>query len=283
VPPPPADRDWVDYTLFDSQAGYSDYYATAMVVLLRSSGIPARVVSGFAPGEFDENEGAYIVYESEAHSWVEVFFPRYGWINFEPSSLRALPFRAADEQAINPDLSLAEGGGEMLDPFFEEMFGDLGGEYLPMMPERQDRPWIVALALLLGLGALAGLLYLALMAIFRRGLKALPWHAQWYAQLRRLASWAGLAGRASQTPFEYARWLDERFPGTGRMVRPIADCYVEGAYGGRQPDPETLAQASKAWDDVRRPLARRVLLRGVIAARDRYQALLDHLDPRRAA
>ncbi len=283
VPPPPPDRDWVDYTLFDSQTGYSDYFATSMVVLLRSSGIPARVVSGFAPGEFDENEGAYIVYESEAHSWVEVFFPRFGWITFEPSSLRAIPFRPADDQAINPDLSLGEGGMETLDPFFEELFGDVGGEYLSGLPERGDQPWIIALALLLGLGAIAAVVYVCLMAVFRRGLEGLPWHSQWYAQLRRLASWAGLGGRPSQTPYEYTHWLAQRFPGTGAIVRPIADCYVEGAYGGRQPDPETLARASKAWEDVRRPLARRVLLRGVIAARDRYQALLDHLDRRHAA
>jgi hypothetical protein len=254
-----------------------------MIVMLRSQGIPSRVVSGFAPGEFDENEGAYIVYESEAHSWVEVFFPRFGWINFEPSSLRALPFRPADDAALHPDLSLGEGGAETLDPFYDELFGDIGGEYLPMLPERRDQPWIVALALLLGLAAIAGLVYMGLVAVFRRGLKGLPWHAQWYAQLRRLAQWAGLGGRPSQTPYEYTRWLDQRFPGTGAMVRPIAECYVEGAYGGRQPDPETLARASKAWEEVRRPLARRVLLRGVIATRDRVQEFLESLDRRRAA
>ena len=57
------------------------------------------------------------------------------------------------------------------------------------------------------------------------------------------------------------------------MVRPIADCYVRGAYSGREPDSEELARASKAWDQIRRPLAKRVLLRGVIAARDRLEVL----------
>ena len=75
VPTPPSDRDWVDYTLFDVQTGYADSLSTSMAVMLRSVGVPARVVTGFAPGHFDENEGAYMVFESEAHAWVEVFFP----------------------------------------------------------------------------------------------------------------------------------------------------------------------------------------------------------------
>ena len=283
VPPPPADRDWVDYTLFDLQAGYSDYYATAMTVLLRSLGVPARVVSGFAPGSFDEQEGAFVVYESEAHSWVEVFFPRYGWITFEPSSLRALPFRPTDEAATPSELM---GGGPIedgFDLFPEELFGDDGGSYTPPLPPRRDEAWIAALALLGALALLAVAAYGAVLALFRRGLRGLPWHAQWYAQLRRLAGWAGLAGRPSQTPHEYASWLDQRFPGSRALVEPIADCYVEGAYSGRTPGPEQLARAASAWEQARRALARRVILRGVIELQERGRALREHARRRAAS
>ncbi|MBA2446465.1 MAG: transglutaminase domain-containing protein [Chloroflexi bacterium] len=270
VAPPPSDRDWVDYTLFDLEGGYSDYYSTAMAVMLRTLGVPARVVSGFAPGELDEAEGAFIAYESDAHSWVEVFFPRYGWITFEPSSLRALPFRPFDENALANADGLGAGGpfdGDM-EPFFDDLFGD-GGDYVPSLAPRRDLAWIVAFGVLAAIAALTGLAYVLVLRLFRRGLAGLPWHAQWYAQLRRLARWGGLGGQPSQTPYEYTSWLGRRFPGTEPMVRPIAECYVEGAYGGREPGPETLARASAAWERARRPLARRVLLRGIIAAQER--------------
>ncbi|MFN8521992.1 MAG: transglutaminaseTgpA domain-containing protein [Chloroflexota bacterium] len=283
VSPPPPDRDWVDYTLFDAKAGYSDYLATSMTVMLRSVGVPARVVSGFAPGEFDENEAAIIVYESEAHSWVEVFFPRYGWINFEPSALRALPFRPTDENPIEPIGALGGGDyGDTLDPFFEDF-----GEYLSdagfSLPERRDLAWVEALGYLAAVLVIAGLAYWIVLSLFRRGIRGLPWHSQWYAQLRRLAAWGGLAGPASQTPHEYTSWLDSRLPGSGRVVRPIADCYVEGTYSGHSPGPETLAKAAAAWEEARGPLARRVLLRGVIATQDRVQRLWEQVSKRRAA
>jgi hypothetical protein len=64
------------------------------------------------------------------------------------------------------------------------------------------------------------------------------------------------------------------------MVRPITECYVFGAYSGREPGPEEMALASKAWDTLRRPLARRVFLRGVIAARERFDVLREELRER---
>ncbi len=72
---PPADRDPVEYFLYDIRQGYCDYYATAMAVMLRSLGIPARVVSGYAEGEYNDEAGFYLITERDAHTWVEVFFP----------------------------------------------------------------------------------------------------------------------------------------------------------------------------------------------------------------
>lgn len=284
IVPPSAERDWVDYTLFDQQSGYADSYATAMTVMLRSVGVPARVVTGFAPGAYDEAEAAYIVYESEAHAWVEVYFPRLGWINFEPSNLRAVPFRPSTESIAIGDLSNIDGmySESPGDFYLEDAYLDAYGEYLPSLPARRDEAWIVALGVVAGLLVIAAGAAFVVMRIFRRGLKGLPWHAQWYGQFRRLASWAGLGGKPSQTPYEYADWIEQRYPGTRRMVRPIADCYVQGVYSNRDPDPETLARASKAWEEARRPLARRVLLRWVIAARGQVEAARKRLEKRAA-
>jgi transglutaminase-like putative cysteine protease len=277
VPTPPSDRDWVDYTLFDVQTGYADSLATTMTVMLREVGVPARVVTGFAPGHFDEDQAAYIVFESEAHAWVEVFFPRYGWINFEPSVLRDLPFRPTESQAII--LPITDGAylGENPDMYMEDPYFDSFGEFVPYQAPRADVPWLI------GLGIVAGLLvaivagWYGMMLLLRRGLRSLPFHAQWYGQFRRLAGWAGLSGQPSQTPFEYTDWLEKRYPGTGKMVRPITECYVQGTYGNQEPGPEEMARASKAWDTLRQPLARRVFLRGVIAAKERIDVLRGEL------
>ena len=81
--PPPADP--VAYFLFDKRAGHCEYFAAAMTVMLRSVGVPARYVNGFLPGEYNSIGSDYIVRGSDAHSWVEVFFPGYGWITFDPT------------------------------------------------------------------------------------------------------------------------------------------------------------------------------------------------------
>jgi hypothetical protein len=86
VPAPPEDQDVADYFLFELKKGYCDYYATAMVVLARASGIPARFVSGYSSGSYDAANAQYIVRELNAHSWAEVFFPEIGWVEFEPTA-----------------------------------------------------------------------------------------------------------------------------------------------------------------------------------------------------
>jgi transglutaminase-like putative cysteine protease len=88
VPLPPPDRDVVDYFLFDLQRGYCDYYATAMVVLARAAGLPARLVVGYFGGTYDAENSRYIVTEADAHAWAEVHLPRYGWVEFEPTGGR---------------------------------------------------------------------------------------------------------------------------------------------------------------------------------------------------
>ena len=86
VPFPPIGSDVADYFLFELKMGYCDYYATAMVVLARAAGLPARFVSGYASGAYDSSNAQYIVTEANAHSWVEIFFTDLGWVEFEPTA-----------------------------------------------------------------------------------------------------------------------------------------------------------------------------------------------------
>jgi hypothetical protein len=77
--------DPLAYFLFQKRAGHCEYFATAMAVLLRVSGVPSRYVTGFLPGEYNDVGGDYIVRARDAHSWVEVYFPSYGWVPFDPT------------------------------------------------------------------------------------------------------------------------------------------------------------------------------------------------------
>ena len=100
VPAPPIGREVADYFLFDLQAGYCDYYATSMVVMARVVGLPARVVMGYVGGMFNPETAQYAVRESDAHAWAEVYFPEYGWIEFEPTSGRPAIARAAGREKV---------------------------------------------------------------------------------------------------------------------------------------------------------------------------------------
>ena len=71
--------------LFETHAGHCEYFASAMTIMLRTLGIPAREVNGFLPGEFNDLAGDYIVRASDAHSWVEAYFPGSGWVTFDPT------------------------------------------------------------------------------------------------------------------------------------------------------------------------------------------------------
>jgi hypothetical protein len=92
---PPQDTDLMEWFLFEGRAGYCNYYATAEVLMLRSLGIPARLAVGFAQGEQSAGELKFIVRRKNAHAWPEVYFPEYGWIEFEPTG-NQYPFERLD-------------------------------------------------------------------------------------------------------------------------------------------------------------------------------------------
>ncbi|MFN8471396.1 MAG: transglutaminase-like domain-containing protein [Anaerolineae bacterium] len=108
VPSPPLGRDVVDYFLFDSKAGYCDYTASAMVVLLRAAGVPARLATGYAGGSYDYRRNAYVITGEQGHAWPEVYFSGIGWVEFEPTPSQPLPGRAFDPTTLPSDEVLRE-------------------------------------------------------------------------------------------------------------------------------------------------------------------------------
>lgn len=101
---PEGTADALEYFLFESKQGFCNYYASTEVLMLRSLGIPARLAVGYAEGQADDselNEFIYIVRERDFHAWPEVYFPGYGWIEFEPTGNQE-PLERLDEREGRP-------------------------------------------------------------------------------------------------------------------------------------------------------------------------------------
>jgi transglutaminase-like putative cysteine protease len=271
---PPVDRDPVDYILFDLKQAYCDYYATSMAVMLRSLGIPARVVSGYAQGEYDPDQDAYIVELQDAHTWVEVFFPNYGWIEFEPTAAQPVIARPLDtgeaglselgpqDTGVRPlDAELMDRKEELLD---EELPGVLGDLSLPLwarLNPTKPGSWIFGSLVLIGLAGAV------VWTMRRRRPVRMTSIGSIYHNMLRLSGWAGANLHPSQTPHENAAVLGRIIPEGERPAQRIAGLYTEERYGRRVAGDSEQAAANQAWHELRPRLIRKTLLRRLTGRR----------------
>jgi transglutaminase-like putative cysteine protease len=270
IEPPPTDRDAVDYLLFDSGEGYCNYYASAMVVLSRAVGIPARLAVGYAGGELDSETGRYVVRERDTHAWVEVYFPRFGWVEFEPTASEA-PITRPE---IGTDGVVRVPAGETdsrLDRDLERLRGeetDLDEVATPAFrPSRALSPWpfIVVAA---GSVAVAAVSYWSM-----RSARYTP-TSEIGKVYRRMCSYArllGVPGRADQTPYEYETMVTERFPASALQVGMIAELYVRDRFGAAGASPADEAAARQAWRALRVAMLAAFLRRGPQVVRSRLR------------
>jgi transglutaminase-like putative cysteine protease len=286
-PQPPENRDWADFFLFEQQRGYCDDFATTMTVLLRSLNIPTRWSQGYAGGTFDAESGAYVVRQSVAHSWPEVYFPGYGWQRFEPTpaSYASPPFRPArptSESAGDSGSSIPSDftGQSELDRL-RELEDRLNGQQGDIEASRRALAERLAAErrrrLVIGGGFVAALL--AGIALFfirlRRDVAGLSPASAAYVRLGRMAAWAGLGQGAHVTPYEYAGELGRSLPNHRVAVDRIVDAYVEERYkpGEVQLSPALLRaeadELKQGWKSLRPSLLGRMLLRLGAAARPR--------------
>jgi transglutaminase-like putative cysteine protease len=230
-------QDGVDYFLFDAQAGYCDYYASAMTVMLRAVGVPARYVRGYSQGT--KEEGQYRLLESDGHAWPEVFFPGYGWVEFEPTGGEPPLNRPSSQE---PEEENTESGrdqaGSMSDRarFFEDDMraGAMGPLPTPEPISLWQRVglwgWVV-----LALVVLATVLAVVLAANRRRRVAGLSVPERVYEDMvnwvRRLLRIEPLA---HQTPNEYAGAVAQLAPKGRVAVEEIVGLYVEERFSGRQ-------------------------------------------------
>jgi transglutaminase-like putative cysteine protease len=132
VEPPPEGTDPLVWFLFDSRTGFCNYYATAEVLLLRSAGIPARMVVGFAQGEYEPPD-KYTIREKDAHAWPEVYFPGVGWVEFEPTGSQPVLDRLrgttpTGQPLIPTPLNVGDNAGKPSNPAEENGAGSGSGE-----------------------------------------------------------------------------------------------------------------------------------------------------------
>lgn len=136
---PPKNTDFVDYFLFTSRKGYCTYYASAMTVLVRCLGIPARYVEGYMLPPSPESEKTYIVTNKLAHAWVEVYFEGYGWLPFEPTSQYNGLFYAAPAAKSRAEQQASVAYSGVYEEYIEELIDETYDEFLP---EESQSTWI---------------------------------------------------------------------------------------------------------------------------------------------
>jgi transglutaminase-like putative cysteine protease len=257
---PPTERDVVDYFLFTSKRGYCNYYASAMAIMLRMLDIPARTVSGYARGEYDNDAGIYTVRESDSHTWVEVFFPDYGWIQFEPTA--AQPELERFEGADSPDTSSdsdPEAGNARgpnirdRDRMIEELENFEEGDPGALFPIGNIDVPLTGVSYV-GIFALMVALIAALAAFisWRRHLAGLTMMEAQYETLQRYGRLLGNAPRIGHTPHEFAASLAARVPTAAAILTRFVDLYVRSLFA-REPlskDEERAAQA--LWPPLRK-------------------------------
>ena len=258
---PPADRDIVDYVLFELQRGYCEHYASAMTVMLRILGIPAKTVVGYHPADYDEAYGGYLYRQENAHAWTEAFFPGYGWIRFEPTASQPASSLDGDLQPSiatpTPVPTLEPQTPVATPPASTPSVAEDVPPIADAVPETPDNgggtawPMLVVPALVVAAAGAALWWFLARSAsLDPRSL---------FSSLVRWGRAGGVRGDASVTPREYARDFGQRYPDFAHDASEIVDLYEEHRYGGRVPEPSRLEQAAQALRHLRRELIRRVV------------------------
>jgi len=278
---PPAGRDAVDWFLFDNQRGYCDYYASAMTVLCRAVGIPARLAQGYARGEYEASVRGYRVRESDAHSWPEVYFPYCGWIEFEPTSAQPLISRVSpDEEAMEPLLRslLASITHEEEDKFGPDE-GELAKEAIEdivlgsSQPKRRVqlvRFYAVVMALLTTLLAIGVFLW------FRR-LRSLRPVESIYARMTDWLSLVGVRPMTYQTPLEFAQAASAKVPPARERFADIATMYVKECFSRQKLSEEEEQRVAEVWKGTWWLILRQVaVLRREEARRRSTRARLSH-------
>lgn len=273
----------VEEFLFARKTGYCEHYATAMVLMVRTLGLPARLVTGFLPGEWNGFGRYYTIRQRDAHAWVEVYFPRSGWVTFDPTpsvpaatsnqlwagagrvidSLRLKWDRFIIQYSLRDQIKVAQGIREQGDRVRSRALGlattvHRGTQRLQAWFRQHSlRPEHLSTA------AVAGGLTLASIAaawVWSRRRRRRPSEfptlrqataVRLYSRMLQLLASRGLVKKPGVTANEFADTIAVEWTDAGRYVTPLTDLYCRVRFGQAPLPPEELRRAETLLTGLR--------------------------------
>ena len=228
IPRLPPGADAVDQYLFVDKQGFCEQIGSALVVMLRSLGVPARLAVGFTPGERNPFTGLWEVRARDAHAWAEVWFPGIGWQAFDPTA--HVPF-AGDPFSSSAGAGLAT---------------YLQGR-IPKIPAWL--PEAAAVVVVVGIPGATVAWMLAERRRRRRAWEDLPWAAQQLDRLERAGASRGRSRRDWESASRYADVLARSVLPDPR-VRTVATLLEADAFSGAEPSEERRVEAERLLEDI---------------------------------
>jgi len=276
----------LEHFLFEAKRGHCEYFASAMVLLLRAEGIPSRLVTGFYGAEQSYWDAGWIVRQSNAHAWVEAYLPDAGWTTFDPTPPVGRPLGAErgvwlsmrqayeslvlrwDRYVLSYDFYDQVGVATELRRIWEQLsrawFGEdttasrraPAGSAPAEIADPGTRggegapPWLLP-----GVSGFAVLAAIAGALLWRR---RAPWtFERAYLHLRAAVAGSGQPVPESLAPLAFADLARRRVPAAAAAVDRLVATYVESAFGGRGGDEAALARSREDLEAVERALRER--------------------------
>lgn len=273
--------------LFDRREGHCEFFATAMVVMLRSQGIPARLVTGFLGGEPNALEGYYVVRQSNAHAWVEAWIPGVGWRLFDPtpaagrpgaaeSGISQLASQVWDYLLFRWDRYVLTFGfydqvqilmrARSLWSSFWKLFEREKAAEVAAEPSAADLGELTTAEAAAGsgwqewvprAGAALGLVAVALVAfwLWRRSRRP-PSATEVYRRLRERLERRGAVVPPSLAPLRLLRQTAARYPAAAQPTGELVQLYLRESFAGEELSAEDLGTAARSLQEVERVLAK---------------------------
>ena len=252
----------LEHFLFDRQAGHCEYFSSAMTIMLRTLGIQARNVNGFLGGNWSQFGDYLVVTQNSAHSWVEVWFPDFGWVTFDPT-----PAGAGSSEGLNmfwPGRIFFDGlqhrwSKWVLDYSVEDQ-SELLAQWANLFGERED-PASASTGEDTRTNPLGALLLVALLVggyfWARGGGPPMPPETKAYIALRENCARAGLSITPGLTPLALVARVREERSSAARAAERIVDLYLRSRYGREVLSESDLREVHEALGVARKTLKAR--------------------------
>jgi len=251
-------RDAVDEFLFDTRTGFCEHYASAFAVMMRMAGIPARIVTGYMGGWYNPLGDYYLVRQSDAHAWAEVWLPAKGWTRVDPtaavSPLRvrqgSLGALSAPRHLIDfPWLRQVRNSVDIVQQRWNEWVIEYGARqqtrlFAPLGVDKVSPAMLVSI-LFVVIAAFGAILFPLILRIRGPG-RSDPVQRSWNRFLRRLER-AGFSSRPSNGPTELAGAAAAALPASGSSIHHIAGLYTRCRYAPGTPPVSELEEAIRQF------------------------------------